>query len=52
MVKIEDLQNKIILKQTFNEEHHKKYLKHEKIENLSGLEIDLVYEWELGSMLF
>ena len=23
----------------------------EKIENLSGLEIDLVYEWELGSML-
>ena len=26
-------------------------MKHEKIENLSGLEIDLVYEWELGSML-
>ena len=24
---------------------------HEKIENLSGLEIDTVYEWELGSML-
>ena len=35
----------------FDEEIHKKYLKHEKIENLSGLEIDLVYEWELGSML-
>ena len=31
--------------------HHEKYLKHEKIENLSGLEIDLIYEWEIGSML-
>ena len=28
-----------------------RYLKHEKIDNLSGLEIDLVYEWEIGSML-
>ena len=35
----------------FKKEDHTKYLKHEKIENLSGLEIDLVYEWELGSML-
>ncbi len=32
-------------------EIHKKYLNHEKIENLLGLEIDTVYEWELGSML-
>ena len=38
-------------KKAFNEKDHKKYLKHERIENLSGLEIDLVYEWELGSML-
>jgi len=38
-------------KKSFNKEHHKKYLQHEKIENLNGLEIDLVYEWELGSML-
>tara|TARA_B100001063_G_scaffold239226_1_gene262517 strand:- start:358 stop:1065 length:708 start_codon:yes stop_codon:yes gene_type:complete len=38
-------------KKSFNKEHHKKYLLHEKIDNLSGLEIDLVYEWELGSML-
>ena len=30
---------------------HKNYLEHEKIENLVGLEIALVYEWELGSML-
>ena len=35
----------------FNEKDHEKYLKHEKIENLSGLEIDMVYEWEIGSML-
>ena len=38
-------------KKPFNQDHHKKYLEHEKIENLSGLEIDLVYEWEVGSML-
>ena len=35
----------------FNKSHYEKYLKHEKIENLSGLEIDMVYEWELGSIL-
>ena len=38
-------------KKPFNEEKHQKYLKHEKIENLEGLEIDIVYEWEMGSML-
>ena len=38
-------------KMPFKKEDHEKYLKHEKIENLSGLEIELVYEWELGSML-
>ena len=35
----------------FSLEDHTKYLKHENIKNLEGLEIDLVYEWELGSML-
>jgi hypothetical protein len=35
----------------FNKSDHEKYLTHEKIENLSGLEIDMVYEWELGSIL-
>ena len=35
----------------FNVSDYKKYLKHERIENLLGLEIDMVYEWELGSML-
>ena len=38
-------------KRPFDTMAHKKYLNHEKIENLAGLEIDLVYEWELGSML-
>jgi hypothetical protein len=35
----------------FDVELHKKYLSHEKIENLVGLEVELIYEWELGSML-
>ena len=35
----------------FDDQMHKKYLNHEKIENLIGLEIDLVYEWEVGSVL-
>ena len=38
-------------KKPFDIVAHKQYLNHEKIENLAGLEIDLVYEWELGSML-
>ena len=42
---------KMYEKKPFKEEDHKKYLRHEKIENLSGLEIDLVYEWEIGSLL-
>ena len=42
---------KLFEKKPFNKESHEKYLNHEKIENLSGLEIDTVYEWELGSML-
>lgn len=35
----------------FDKEMHKKYLKHENINNLSGMEIDIIYEWEIGSML-
>ena len=38
-------------KKPFNKEDHEKFLKHENIQNLNGLEIDMVYEWELGSML-
>ena len=39
------------MKKPFKTEDHKKFLQHEKIENLSGLEIDIVYEWEIGSLL-
>ena len=35
----------------FDKKTHEKFLKHENIENLKGLEIDFIYEWELGSML-
>ena len=35
----------------FDRDLHQKYLNHEKIENLIGLEVDLIYEWEVGSML-
>ena len=35
----------------FDKEIHKKYLKHENIDNLKGLEVELIYEWEIGSML-
>ncbi len=35
----------------FDLKMHKKYLNHEKIENLVGLEIELIYQWEVGSML-
>lgn len=42
---------KMYEKKPFNKEYHERYLKHEKIDNLSGLEIDLIYEWEIGSIL-
>ena len=35
----------------FDKQLYKKYLNHEKIENLIGLEVELIYEWEVGSML-
>ena len=35
----------------FNQVDHNKYLKHEEIDNLKGLEIDLVYKWKLGELL-
>ena len=38
-------------KKPFDKDIHEKYLNHEKIENLAGLEIEFIYEWELGSML-
>ena len=35
----------------FDKKMHEKYVNHEKIENLVGLEVELIYEWEVGSML-
>ena len=35
----------------FDKNIHEKYLKHENIKNLKGLEVELIYEWEVGSML-
>ena len=35
----------------FDTEIHHKFINHEKIENLIGLEVELIYEWEVGSML-
>ena len=35
----------------FDKKIHENYLKHENIENLRGLEVELIYEWEVGSML-
>ena len=35
----------------FDEKIHQEYLKHENIENLKGLEVELIYKWEVGSML-
>ena len=35
----------------FDTEIHKNYLAHENIDNLVGLEVELIYQWEVGSML-
>tara|TARA_Y100001970_G_scaffold49355_1_gene62584 strand:- start:1968 stop:2675 length:708 start_codon:yes stop_codon:yes gene_type:complete len=35
----------------FDKKIHEHYLKHENIENLKGLEVETIYEWEVGSML-
>ena len=35
----------------FDKKIHEQYLKHENIDNLKGLEVELIYEWEVGSML-
>ena len=38
-------------KKPFDEKIHKQYLQHENIENLRGLEVEMIYKWEIGSML-
>ena len=34
----------------FDKKIHEKYLSHENINNLRGLEVEFIYEWEVGSM--
>ena len=38
-------------KKPFEKEMHKKYLKHEDINNLKGLEVEMIYKWKLGDIL-
>ncbi len=38
-------------KKPFDKATHEKYLKHEEIDNLKGLEIEMVYKWKLGEIL-
>jgi hypothetical protein len=34
----------------FDKENYEKYLKHEDIDNLKGLEIEFIYKWKLGDL--
>jgi hypothetical protein len=36
---------------SFDKKIHEKYLDHEQIDNLKGLEVDLIYKWKLGDLL-
>ena len=46
-----DIHLKMFGNDRVDEKIHRDYLNHEKIENLKGLEVELIYEWEIGSML-
>jgi len=36
---------------SFDQDNYEKYLRHEDIENLKGLEVELIYKWNLGDLL-
>ena len=38
-------------KHGFDQEIHKNYLSHEDINNLKGLEVDLIFKWKVGDLL-
>ena len=38
-------------KKPFDKDIHQKFLKHEEIENLQGLEVEIIYKWKLGDLL-
>ena len=42
---------KMFIDKSFDKNDHDKYLKHEDIDNLRGLEIEYVYNWNLGDLL-
>lgn len=46
-----DVHLKIFGEKPFDKEIHKNYLLHENIDNLKGLEVEMIYKWEVGSML-
>ena len=46
-----DIHLKLYGDKPFDKKIHQKYLQHEDINNLKGLEVELIYEWEVGSML-
>ena len=46
-----DVHLKMYGNKPFDEKIHQEYLQHEDINNLKGLEVELIYKWEVGSML-
>ena len=46
-----DVHLKLFGDKPFDKQIHEKYLQHENINNLKGLEVELIYSWEIGSML-
>ena len=40
-----------LLQKQFSIDVYNKYLKHENIDNLKGLEIELIYDWKVGEIL-
>ena len=42
---------KIFIGNNFDKDKHKKYLRHENIKNLKGLEIEMIYKWKIGEIL-
>ncbi len=41
---------KIFSGKSFDRDNYEKYLKHEDVENLKGLEVEYIYEWKLGDL--
>ena len=52
MVRIKDHRTFKIYDKPFDKKIYEKYLKHEDINNLKGLEVEIIYEWEVGNVNF